>query len=546
MGGEENIMKIILGFIVLALAITACNKEVMEIQPVEQPVDKVEKAESITITATLAPKSAATKAIADNNDGKITATWAEDEHIAILYKTSETNKYMADATITDVDGSGTATISFTVVGETPDGTDCTLIYPLSAANSDCSGLSDVATLLGNQDGTLNANLDVRVGAGRINITTPGLNVTTQPEPQFAIFKFTVKNVDGSATIPVKPLTITIGAQNYVITPATATSMLYVALPPISSQPVSFSAKGDYAMIYDASFASISFNEGRFYQTTLKMTETDMRNIPLTFEPISDDGTICIKNIPTDYMRYSINGGNKFIITSGQTVDIHVGEKIQFFGNSQSYGNNNCYFETSTQCKVYGNIMSLVDETNYASCTELTEDFAFWSLFENCKITDASDLVLPAINLSTGCYYGLFQGCTSITAAPALPATNMSANCYFSMFQGCTSLTTAPDLPSDNLANGCYFSMFNGCTSLTTAPDLPAKTLIENCYGLMFYGCTNLNAITCLATNIGAENCTLNWVQGVAATGTFFKDAGTTWSLGADGIPYSWTVKDYKP
>ena len=539
-------MKKIFGFIVLALALTACNKEVMEIQPFEQPVDKVEKAESITITATLAPKSAVTKAIADNNDGKITATWAEDEHIAILYKTSETNKYMADATITDVDGSGTATISFTVVGETPDGTDCTLIYPLSAANSDCSGLSDVATLLGNQDGTLNANLDVRVGAGRINITTPGLNVTTQPEPQFAIFKFTVKNADGSATIPVKPLTITIGAHNFVITPATATSVLYVALPPISSQPVSFSAKGDYAMIYDASFTNISFNEGRFYQTTLKMTETDMRNIPLTFEPISDDGTIFIEHIPTDYIHCSINGGDKFIIISGQTVDIHVGEKIQFFGNSQSYGNNNCYFETSTQCKVYGNIMSLVDETNYASCTELTEDYAFRGLFANCIITDASDLVLPAINLSPACYQNMFYNCSSLTAAPALPATFLSESCYANMFQGCTSLTSAPDLPATFLSESCYANMFQGCTSLTSAPDLPAKTLIENCYGLMFYGCTNLNAITCLATNIGAANCTVNWVEGVAATGTFFKDAGTTWSLGANGIPNSWTVQDYEP
>ena len=57
-----------------------------------------------------------------------------------------------------------------------------------------------------------ANLDVRVGAGTIQTTTPGLTVTTQPAAQFAIFKFTTKNSGGTANIDVTKLTITIGAQ----------------------------------------------------------------------------------------------------------------------------------------------------------------------------------------------------------------------------------------------------------------------------------------------------------------------------------------------
>ena len=256
-------MKKVFGIAALLLALAACNKVETEITPVEQPSDS----KGITITATLAPKTAVTKAVADGGD-KITVTWAENEHIAILY--DKDGAQVADATITAVDGTtGAATISFTVVSGTADNTACTLVYPYSAAKDDKSGVKDAATLLSAQDGTLNANLDVRVGAGTIRTTTPGLDVTTQPEAQFAIFKFTVKNADASATIDVKPLTVTIGTQNYVITPASATSTLYAALPAVSSQTVSFSATGS-DKTYTCSKDGVTFAAGKYYQSTLKM------------------------------------------------------------------------------------------------------------------------------------------------------------------------------------------------------------------------------------------------------------------------------------
>jgi len=262
---EDKTMKKVFGIAALLLALAACNKVETEITPVEQPSDS----KGITITATLAPKTAVTKAVADNGDNKITVTWAENEHIAILY--DKDGAQVADATITAVDGTtGAATISFTVVSGTADNTACTLVYPYSAAKDDKSGVKDAATLLSAQDGTLNANLDVRVGAGTIRTTTPGLDVTTQPEAQFAIFKFTVKNADASATIDVKPLIITIGTQDYVITPASATSTLYAALPAVSGQTVSFSATGSDSKTYTCSKDGVTFAAAKYYQSTLKM------------------------------------------------------------------------------------------------------------------------------------------------------------------------------------------------------------------------------------------------------------------------------------
>ena len=247
----------------LALMTAACSNDDNDLT--QQPA----KAEGITITAQLAPKTngATTRAVEDKTT-YIEAKWAEHEHIAILYTVGSTKK-VADAEITAVDGSGAATIEFTVEVSTPDNTPCTLVYPYSAAKDDHTGVKDAATLLAAQDGTLSANLDVRVGEGTIQTTTPGLTVTTQPEAQFAIFKFTTKNSDGSATINVTSLTVTIGAQDYVITPASATSTLYAALPAVSGQTVSFTATGG-SNLYAASKASVSFDAAKYYQSTVKM------------------------------------------------------------------------------------------------------------------------------------------------------------------------------------------------------------------------------------------------------------------------------------
>ena len=256
-------MKKVFGIAALLLALAACNKVETEITPVEQPSDS----KGITITATLAPKTADTKAVADGGDNKITVTWAENEKIAILYEVSGT-RYASEATIKTVNASGTATIEFTVVSGTPDNTACTLVYPYSAAKDDKSGVKDAATLLSVQDGTLNANLDVRVGAGTIRTTTPGLDVTTQPEAQFAIFKFTLSGPSIDAT---HPLVIKDNASNKTITtvtPASTATSVFVAMPAAASKAYKFvviTADNKYIKSGTATIEA-----GKYYQTPLTM------------------------------------------------------------------------------------------------------------------------------------------------------------------------------------------------------------------------------------------------------------------------------------
>jgi len=89
---------------------------------------------------------------------------------------------------------------------------------------------------------------------------------------------------------------------------------------------------------------------------------------------------------------------------------------------------------------------------------------------------------------------------------------------------------------------CYTSMFQGNTNLTSAPTLPAPTLTNSCYNEMFRDCSSLSYMRCLATDVSAYNCTYNWVNGVAASGTFVKASGMSgWGSGNDGIPANWTI-----
>ena len=268
----------------LALMTAACSNDDNDLTT-QQP----QKAEGITITAQLAPKTggATTRAVSEGGLG-IVSDWAENEHLAVLYEVGGT-KYAADATITAVDYDLSATIEFTVEGGTANNTPCTLVYPYSAAKDDHTGVKDATDLLAAQDGTLNANLDVRVGAGTIQTTTPGLTVTTQPAAQFAIFKFTTKSKTGEYSslnnTDVTELTVTIGAQNYVITPASATSELFVALPAVAEKTVSFTAT-DGSNLYAASKASVSFDAAKYYQSTVKMGK--VIEVSFDYEPYIDD------------------------------------------------------------------------------------------------------------------------------------------------------------------------------------------------------------------------------------------------------------------
>jgi len=294
-------------------------------------------------------------------------------------------------------------------------------------------------------------------------------------------------------------------------------------------------------------------------------------IPLTLQA-TGDGAITLTNAPTG-MKYTKNGGAKTAAPS--SISVTTGDVVQFYGNGTSITNyGTTTINCTVNCYIYGNIMSLLNETYFPTAKVLTETNVFKSLFSgNTHIInhDTKILVLPATTLSISCYDYMFYGCTGLTVAPELPAETLTANCYRYMFQGCSNLQEAPELPATTIATqcyknmfyscgnltkapdilpattlqpSCYESMFGNCTSLTSSPILPATTLASSCYKEMFRGCSNLSEVTCLATSISAYQCTNNWLGSVKSSGTFTTPSSTGWSSGASGIPSTWTRVNY--
>lgn len=231
------------------------------------------------------------------------------------------------------------------------------------------------------------------------------------------------------------------------------------------------------------------------------SESTIKSTPLTLEAIAD-GTITFRNMAAGFVTYKIDDGNEQIIGAGTSKDIIViaGQKIRFYGNNATYYDqtkaSDKYSNISSTCEyyAYGNIMSLVNSSNFATCNTLTAPYTFALLFaENANLRNhpTKSLLLPATTLSEYCYLGMFKKCTSLTIAPILPAKTLTCGCYENMFEECTSLTTAPELPATILAEYCYCDMFWLCYNLTKAPKLPATTLAPYCYEKMFQRCRSL-------------------------------------------------------
>jgi len=318
---------------------------------------------------------------------------------------------------------------------------------------------------------------------------------------------------------------------------------------------------------------------KVYPVTITQAGAEIERKNYLAMDIVSGGTIAWKKVGTEaskVIEYSKDEGENWssiTSNSGSVINVSAGDRVVFRGNNVRYGsptNNGTTFSGGTAYfNLSGNIMSLIYGDDFEGQTTLVSANTFQFLFKNTNVISASGLTLPATTLAEDCYrslflnctslvdfpnlpattltpycyHSMFYGCTSLTSAPILHSTSLARNCYCAMFQDCTSLTTAPALPATTLAQYCYSEMFQGCTSLITAPVLSAATLVERCYQIMFSGCSSLNYVRCLATDISANNCTTNWLSGVAATGTFVKANETTWNRGTNGIPTGWTVVD---
>ena len=216
-----------------------------------------------------------------------------------------------------------------------------------------------------------------------------------------------------------------------------------------------------------------------YQTTSVSITTenaviDYSTTPVTFKSTGDTTIKFKKNgnstggNPTISLQYSKNGGDWTNYSLDQQISLTNGQTVAFSGQINQYGYGNIFGSflgsgTGT-LEVYGNILSL---NNWSDTYDSTNRPGYY-LFERCdRLKDASNLLLPAMDLTERCYQSMFRSCADLTDAPALPATGLAGNCYNGMFMGCSILSSPIYLPATTLANDCYSSMFSDCSGLTT-------------------------------------------------------------------------------
>ena len=262
---------------------------------------------------------------------------------------------------------------------------------------------------------------------------------------------------------------------------------------------------------------------------IKQSALRPQEMYLTFD-ILTGGTIEWQNLGssgwhrgTTQLQYCKNKSGQWTTIyssdTGETINVNTGDIIEFRGNN-SY--TTAYFYGTAKYNAYGNIMSLINATDFQNTT-MSESYIFGSLFMDTQVLDAGGLFLPSSGLTEGCYINMFAFST-ITNPPKLPATTLAKNCYSGMFAGCRNLINAPELPATTLPNRAYQFMFNGSTALTY--------------------------VKCLATS-GLENAG-DWLMSIHSNGTFVKDPNTTWPYRTHGdeepthdygIPREWTIVD---
>lgn len=251
---------------------------------------------------------------------------------------------------------------------------------------------------------------------------------------------------------------------------------------------------DYSQDYFTIVSLVDNNNiyfgGYFYGNDSYFDNTITRSLQYSTDNGITWNTVTLATSPSgaglSRLLHTLNTDDKLLIKGVNTEYF----KEYTYESMTGYARYNWFLEMDNS-KIEGNILSLIYGDNFNQYTSLPANSSYnFTAFLQTNVIDAHNLILPV-----------------------------------------------------NVTESCYYSLFSGDSYLVTPPELPATTLKQGCYAYMFRNCSSLNYIKCLATDISATDCTSNWLSGVSSTGSFVKDANTTWPTGTSGIPTGWTVVD---
>ena len=294
------------------------------------------------------------------------------------------------------------------------------------------------------------------------------------------------------------------------------------------------------------------NDRYIYQNGEWVMNVDWSQEYLTLEALDNNTQFKIhRNNNAVTANYSLDGGQTWntLADNVYTPAVNAGDRVMLKGNINPIASEN-YLESGVgnitatgRFNAMGNPNSLISGDSFTAITSYgSKRYALGELFRESTIVSAYNLSLPTQGLTEKCYRAMFYYSTTLVTAPSvLPALTTTTYSYNGMFNGCSSLVNPPEIKATTMGQSCCWSMFRDCISLETAPELLAANLNSYCYGQMFSGCTSLNYIKMMGSGNYSDNFFMNWVYGVANSGTFVKRSTYPISTGVNGIPSGWTV-----
>ncbi len=239
--------------------IVSCTKD--DNQPAEG------KTYHMTVTASKGGESAKALTV----DGTtISATWAEGETVTVY---NVTKGAAIEGTLAAQSSGANTTLKGTLTGTIEAGDELTLKFCSPDYAMQDGTLEYIATHCDYAEATVTV---ASVEGGRITASDAAF------ENKQAIVKFTLKNTRDRA-ISASALSVSVGGTIYAAVPASASSELFVALPGISGQAVTLSAKVGRQW-YNRRQANVTFVNGQYYTVAAKLEQKGM--LPGTFSVAS--------------------------------------------------------------------------------------------------------------------------------------------------------------------------------------------------------------------------------------------------------------------
>ena len=296
---------------------TACSEKELANEN-EQSLDK--KGYTLTIEAT---KAAPTKALAEAG-GNIVASWAKGEKVSVF------NSSQVKIGELTAQYSGVSTV---LSGE---------LNPVPAVG-DVLTLEFCSASYTAQDGTLAyiaANCDY--ATSNVTVKTVANNtITTEAHANFvnqqAIVKFTLKNDAAQpAAINLSQLTIKVSgsASDVTVTPASAASELYVALPAVANGSIELIGTAA-PKTYTYARNSVTFENGKFYPITVNMTSAVAKIGDVKYDTLA----AAVAAVPTDGTKTTITMIANETMATGASITIAATQNVVLDLNGKTVTGN---------------------------------------------------------------------------------------------------------------------------------------------------------------------------------------------------------------